>query len=250
MSDQTENEVVIPAGPDGKPLEAAPAKPVSAADSEKKPEVNGDPEPFEYAEVPDDPGLNIALKFVGKQGIGTDHPALQAALKGDFSFLEAELASRGAKAAGYEQILKLAQKSWDNHVATQAESIAATAEQIHKAVGGEESWAEIQTWAKANADPEEKVAMNAMLNAGGFQARAAATLLAQLHAQASGTVKEPADAAPRIPANNASPAANALSPAQFQIEMSALVKKVGSNRLDKNPDYAKLLARRAAYRGA
>jgi len=61
-----------------------------------------------------DPGLDMALSFIGKLGIGPDHPAIVAARQGDFAFIKAELAGRGDKAQGWEQYLSLAEKAFEN----------------------------------------------------------------------------------------------------------------------------------------
>jgi hypothetical protein len=191
----------------------------------------------------------MALGFIGKLGVTPEHPALQEALKGNFDYLKAHLASLGDKARGYEHYLALAEKSYEAHVSVAAETAAKTAEAIHGAVGGEEAWQSIQQWASANAEPAEKEAVNAMINAGGLQARAAALLLQSLHAKASNTVIEPKDAVGHVPANSASTAQHALSPAAYQAEMSKLVQQYGALGAGKTPEYQALQSRRTAYRG-
>lgn len=250
MTTESQEQVVQPAGTT--PAAAAPAAVASAAAPAAQAQTPADtqPEVYEYNEVPDDPGLNMALKFIGGQGLGLEHPAVQAAIKGDFSFLRAELATRGDKARGYEEYLKLAEKSYAKHVNDQTAREAEAAQLIHQTVGGEENWKTIQEWAKANAEDGERKAINAMLNAGGFQARAAATLLQTLYAGAQGTVVEPASAVRNgVPANGASAAQAALSPADFQTQFAALVAKVGVTAAGKSPEYRQLVARRQAYRG-
>lgn len=230
----------------------APA-PAPTPEPEKKPDAGkNEPTevvPFEYAPVEGDPGLTMALQFVGKHGITPDSPEMQAAMNGDFSFIKAKMASLGAAAQGFEHYVAMAEKSYENHVKTETEKQTKTAGLLHEAVGGEEAWKEIQSWATSNAEPEEKEQINAMINAGGFQARAAAALLQQLYTRASGTVQEPASPVQNVPANNASPAQGAISPADYQKAISALVAKHGPIGASKSPEWAALQQRRANYRG-
>lgn len=203
---------------------------------------------IEYEPIENDPGLTMALQFVGKHGIGPDSPEMAAALKGDFTFLKAKLAAAGA--AGFEHYIALAEKSWEKHVSTAAENITKTATLIHGAVGGEEQWQAIQKWAGENADPDEKSAINTMLNAGGFQARAAASLLKQMHAAAAGTVVNPADPVSGALASGGGAAvATALSPAAYAKEVAALTAKIGSHAAGRSPELAALRERRMQYTG-
>lgn len=265
MADEATNDVTNPAQPTAPAapvslnINAAPATPAApAAPAEIKPADVKVPEPtaddgvkpYEYAEVPDDPGLNYALKFVGKLGYSPDHPAMQAALKsGDFALLEAELAQKGDKAKGFEQVLKLARQSWDREVARAGAEAKATTDAVMSVVGGPEQWGEIRDWAGKNAEPHEKETINKMLNSGDpFMAKMAAQFLQASYAQSQGAVIEPKEAAAVRPANSASSAQGALSPEQFQAEIGKLMKTYGSNIGDR-PEYKALVTRRTAYRG-
>lgn len=234
------------------PAVATPAAPVvpdtPAVPDPKKPEPAAESTVVEYEPIEGDPGLTMALQFIGKHGVGPDSPEVQAALTGDFTFLKAKLAAAGA--AGYEHYIALAEKSWEKHVATSAENHTKTATAIHAAVGGEEQWGVIQKWAMENADPEEKTAVNAMLNAGGLQARAAAILLQQMHNAAAGTVVTPANAvAGAQPAGGGAALATALSPADYGKEVAALTAKLGAYAAGKSPEMAALRERRMQYVG-
>lgn len=261
-----EDQVVVtqPAAPATPPapvaldINTAPSQPAAPAVPEIKPAEVKVPEPkaadgvqpYEYAEVPDDPGLNMALKFVGKLGYTPDNPAMAAALKsGDFSLLEAEMAQLGDKAKGFEQILKLAKQSWDREVARAGAEAKVTKDAVLAVVGGEEQWAQIRDWAGKNAEPQEKETINKMLNSGDpFMAKMAAQFLHTSYAQSTGAVIEPKEAAAVRPANSASPAQGALSPEQYQAEIGKLMKTYGSN-IGHLPEYKALVARRTAYRG-
>lgn len=249
----TENQEVQAAPAAAPAAAAAPvaaAQPAAPAAAPVAPAADtSTPGVIEYEAIPDDPGLTMALQFVGKQGISPDSPEMEAALKGDFSFLKATLAAKGVSAAGFEHYLALAEKSWEKHVATSAENHSKTATAIHAAVGGEEQWQAIQKWAGENADPEEKTAINSMLNAGGLQARAAAILLAQMHGAAAGTVVNPANPVGSQPSGGGAAAAGALSPADYAKEVAALTRSMGAHAAGRSPEMEALRTRRSQYRG-
>ena len=175
-----------------------------------------------------DPGLDMALGFIGKLGIGPDHPAIVAARQGDFSFIKAELAGRGEKAQGWEQYLSLAERAFESAQKSAQESTAKTKQVVEQAVGGAEQWVAIQSWAKANAEPEERAQINSMLNQGGLAAQAAARLLSELYNQAHNTVVEPAEASNPNRGNRPAAGNAALSPQEYQAEIKALIGRIGS----------------------
>lgn len=196
-----------------------------------------------------DVGLDMALGFIGKLGIGPAHPTVQAAKQGDFSFLKAHLAGLGAKAPGWEQYVALAERAYATAQDTATKSAAATRTVVEEAVGGAEAWNQIQSWAKANAEPEERAQINGMLSAGGMQARAAAILLSQLYAQANDTVKEPASPLKGAQSNAASASTGPMSPEQYKIALKELTARVGAHRVGQSAEYADLQSRRRAFRG-
>ena len=196
-----------------------------------------------------DPGLDMALGFIGKLGIGPDHPAIVAARQGDFSFIKAELAGRGEKAQGWEQYLSLAERAFENAQKSAQESTAKTKQIVEQAVGGAEQWVAIQSWAKANAEPEERAQINSMLNQGGLAAQAAAKLLSELYNQAHNTVVEPAEASNPNRGNRPAASNAALSPQEYQAEIKALIGRIGAHRVQDSPEYAQLQQRRRMFRG-
>jgi hypothetical protein len=232
----------------GKP--ANPAAPAAPAAGAATTDAGDGIVPVEYAPIEDDPGLSMALQFIGKMGIGPDSPELQAALKGDFGFLEAKLASLGPKAQGWEQYLKLGKDSYNKHVESTAKSQEATRAAVEQVAGGPEQWKAVEDWARANADEAEKAELNKAFQSGGLQAKMAANYLCSLYAAASGTVVEPKNAAaPNVPANGGGFGAGApMSPQQFQQAVAQLTKTKGMAAMN-SPEYDALVARRQAFRG-
>ena len=193
-----------------------------------------------------DAGLDVALSYIGERGFKPDHPAMQAAMKGDFTLIEAELAKLGEKAKGHAAIVNLAKDSYSRKQAAGTAAATATAKAVHEAVGGAANWAAIQAWAAANADPDEKAQLNAAFKTGGVAATAAATYLAGLFAKHG---KAAPKSAVKPEAGNTPPnGGNALSPREFSAESQALYAKLGA-RMEASREYADLRARRQAYRG-
>lgn len=242
----TEDQVVTPPMPAPAAVPAPVPTPAPAADV---PAPDADAvTPYEYEPIPDDPGLTMALQFVGKLGLTPDSPELKAAMEGDFNFIKAKLASMGAKAQGFEHYIALAEKSFANHVTAHGAKVAAAETAIHAAVGGPEQWQTIQAWASANADDGEKEQINAMLNAGGFQARAAAAMLHSMHSNAVGTVVNPANAAPGAASSGAPASGSPLTAAEYANEVSKLVRQYGARGAQSAPEMKVLDQRRANSR--
>lgn len=236
-----------PQAPAAPPAAPAPAAPAPAPAATPAPA----PAPAEPAKTPfeptGNPGLDLALDFVGGLGLGPEHPAIVAAEEGNFALLEAALGSMGDKAKGWERYTALAKGAWEQ-VRQAAEAKAAEQKKaVTDAVGGEETWSKIQTWAAANAEPAEREAVNAALAAGGIAAKAMAQYLKQLYEGAPGTTVLPKQA---VPNDVASPAGNqGLSAKDYAQEVNNLYHRLGG-RLDGNPEYAALQARREAGKRA
>lgn len=194
-----------------------------------------------------DPGIDLALDFIARAGIKPDDPAYLAALDGDFDLLRATLATKGDKAAGYDAVIALAEKSYKAISESNAAASQAVLTAVHEVAGGEEQWAVLRDWAKANADDSEKAALNGMMNAGPLQAKAAALYLKSVYEQAPGTSNPPANAV--TPDAGAQPASGGpLDAAGYKAAVQELSRKLG-HRIDGSPEYATLQARRRAYRG-
>ncbi|WP_321932627.1 hypothetical protein [Burkholderia cenocepacia] len=195
-----------------------------------------------------DAALDMALDFIGKAGYSHSHPAVQAALSGNFDLLSAELAAKGI--TGWEQHLALGKSAYEKH--SQAE--AAKTEEIKQlcigAAGDEKTWADTLAWASQNADADEKEPINAALAQGGIVAEAVAQFLVGAYRNASGVTIAPQKSA--VNPNAASARAGAqgagpLSPAQYAAEVAKL--RQGGRQVEGTREYAALQQRRAMYRG-
>lgn len=194
------------------------------------------------------PAIDLAIDFVSGLGIKADDPAYLAAKDGDFDLLKVKLATMGDKARGWEQVLAVAEKGYgEMSDKAQADADAKTT-LIHEVAGGEEVWAEIRDWAKANADDSEKKDLNAMLNAGGLHAKAAVMYLKGLYAGSPDTSQPPSPAVKQTAGSSPAQGSQALSPAEYKAAINELSRKLGP-RIDDSPEYAQLKARRAAWRG-
>lgn len=194
-----------------------------------------------------DVGLDMALAFVGKAGIGSEHPAMKAAEAGDFSILKATLAAKGVQ--GWEQFVALGEAAYAR-TTTEAKAKAEVArEAIYKEAGGKDAWAAVQQWASTNATPEEKASINAMLNQGGLAAKSAVQYLVGAYGKANNVVVNPADAAPNASRTPVPTDANApLSAKDYAVAVQALNNKL-NGRLEGSREYEALQRRRSAFRG-
>lgn len=257
MSETVAAEVAAPTAPVAAPAApAATTAPVTATQAspttpatQAAPETSADPQPVVW-EKTGDAGLDMALGFVGARGFGPQHPAVQAAVRGDFSLLKAELAGMGAKATGYEAYVALAEKAYENDKARAETQEAMSVQAVHSAVGGDAAWAEIHQWAKANADPHERAEINAMMDAGPRQAKAAALYLKTLYENANGSVQAPASAVkPGASGHRSSTAGGPITDArEYSRLVLELEKKVGKANIQDSPEYHQLKQRRLAGR--
>lgn len=242
------------AGPqEGEQGTAKPVVEAPATDPVKLPIVEKTPEPkagelvVVAYDATGDAGLDMALDFVGKFGIGPEDPAMAAAADGNFDLLAAKFAAMGAKAQGYEKFLALGKASYAAVQATAKATSEKNAEAIYNVVGGKERWETVKTWAGKEAEPEEQTAVNAALNAGGMQAKAMAMYLDTLFDKASGVTVKGRSAVSGNAAGGAPANGGALSPRAYTAEAEKLSRKLGG-RLDGSPEYKQLQARRAAWR--
>jgi hypothetical protein len=193
-----------------------------------------------------DPGLDMALAFVGERGFGDDHPAMQAAIKGDFTLLEAALGALGDKAKGYENFLALAKQSFESSKSKADAAAQANAKLVHDAVGGEEQWNAIKEWASANAEPAEKEAVNLALKQGGLLAKITAQWLANTYSRAAGTVVKPKTAVDSGAAGKPD-SAGPLSAKDFATQSQTLRNKLGPD-FEKTQEFKILAQRRSVGR--
>ena len=203
-------------------------------------------EPVSY-EPTGDVGLDMALDFIGKAGLDQNHPAVVAAINGDFTILKATLAAKGA--AGWEQFVALGEAAYQRASAEAATKNAAIRESVYAEAGGKDEWATVQKWASENATPAEKAEVNALLNQGGLAAKAAVRHLVDSYSRATNVVVNPRDGTANASRGGVPDGANApLSPRAYSDAVQSLNAKLGG-RLEGSKEYASLQARRSAYRG-
>lgn len=197
-----------------------------------------------------DPGLDLALDFVGKNGIAPEHPAMVAAMKGDFSLLEALFAtSTNPQAKGWERVLPVAKEAYTRATQAAASKASTVTGAVYavfdadptKAAG---EWAKVQAWAAANADPEEKAQINAALKAGPLQAQAVARLLKSTYEQSANATIEPARASTAQAGRpDVTTDTGPMSKREFYDASQALVRKYGEGGIQSNPEYQALANR-------
>ena len=234
------------------PIEAKPAESILLDTAPVVPPTvpPADPEiadGIEY-EPTGDVGLDMALNFVGKVGIGANHPAMLAAQTGDFTILKATLAAKGAQ--GWEQFVALGEAAYARTSAEADKKATAGREAVYKEVGGEENWNAIKTWAGSNATAEEKAEINALLNQGGLAAKGAVKYLADAYTRANNVEVNPKDALANAAAGGGAPSSanGPLSSREYSAAVQALNNKLGG-RLESSKEYADLQRRRSLYRG-
>jgi hypothetical protein len=265
MSDQAGTETQAPAA--GEEQRIPVTADIGATDEKAAPESSGKataPMPTEKAqeaasaieyETTNRPDLDVALQFIGRMGIGPDHKAMQSAMDGDFTFMEATLAAMGDKAKGFETYLALAKSAYksiseESKVKADKDTAAilsAFGEDPAKAAA---KWAEVQAWARQNAEPDEKAAVNAALKAGGIAAKAMAHYLGMLHDNAAGTQVQGKAAVAPTASRGAAPAAAEFTARVYAEAVSDLSRRIGAHNLAGSPEYAQLQAKRAAYKAA
>jgi hypothetical protein len=243
-----------PAAPAPAPVAAPAAAPVAAPEG-FAPAVPAAPEPASAPaptaepaavtyEATGNPGLDLALDFVGARGFGPDHPAIVAAGNGDWAQLEKALAELGDKAKGWEKVLAVGRADYTKVAEARKAESDKVLGQIDKIAEG--NWDKVQEYARTIADDGEKANINEAIKLGGIAAVAVAQYLTGLWKQSDSYVKAgtPAVAAT---AAAASPSSDALSPAAYSEAVRALARQ--GKVVQGNPEYAALQARRAAYRG-
>lgn len=207
----------------------------------------GEVSPVAY-EKTGDPGLDMALDFVGRMGVSPDDPAMVEAEKGNFALLKAKLAALGSKATGYDAYLALAEQSYKGVQEKTKAKVAKDKQLISDAVGGEEQLTAVLEWAKANAEPHEVADVNAAFRTGGLVGKAMAMFLASQYNKALGTVVNPASAVdPNAGSGAAAGAAEVMTVVKFAEESQKLRNKYG-DQFESKPEFKQLAAKRAQAR--
>lgn len=201
-------------------------------------------EPFQY-EPTGDAGLDYALDFIGKLGYSDAHPAVRAAITGDFSLIRAELSTRGVQ--GADAVVKLAEDAHARFAAKEAEQAQVLQSYAHEAAGGEQNWDVVRAWASKEATPAEKADVNAALAKGGMVAKAMIRELVHLYKQ-SNTLPQDGKAVSKnagTPASNTAP----LTAQAYAQAVDELYRKIGPGAAN-SPEYAQLQKQRLAARRA
>ena len=195
-----------------------------------------------------DVGLDMALDFMGKAGLGSAHPAMVAATQGDFAILKATLAAKNTP--GWEQFVALAESAYSRTTKESEAKVAASREAIFKEAGGEENWNAVKAWAGVNATDAEKAEVNALLNQGGLAARGAVQYLMGAYQRANNVEVNPRDPLANAARGGGASAADAgaLSPRGYAEAVQQLNNKLGG-RLEGSKEYADLQRRRGMFRG-
>ncbi len=194
-----------------------------------------------------DAGLDYALNFVGKLGYGDTHPAIQAAQKGDFSLIRAELATKGV--AGSDAVLALAEQAYTRFAAEDAKKATELSGFAAQAAGSAENWAVVRAWAAVEATPQEKAQVNAALSQGGLVAQGVISQLVNLYQQKHTLPKDAAAVAKPGEAGTAAPSNEPMTAKAYAQAVEALRQKLG-NRTEGSPEYAALQSQRLAARRA
>ena len=217
-------------------------KPAAAIVPEVAKPVAVEAGPVEY-EPTGDVGLDMALSFIGKAGLGQQHPAVAAAMAGDFSILKATLAAKGTP--GWEQFVALGEAAYARTTKEAEGKATASREAIYKEAGGKDNWEAVKTWAGANATDAEKAAINELLNKGGLAAKTAVKYLMNTYAAANNVEVNPRDPVANAGRQGGSPSAESgpLSASAYAAAVNALNAKLRGN-LDGSKEYANLQARR------
>ena len=192
------------AAPAAAPAAAAPAAaPAAAAPAAPAPAAAGktDDGSFEWVKT-GHASLDIALGWLGKQGLGETNELVQlAARTGNFDGLKAHFAQNATP--GSAEMLSILESSFKDYVETQNANIEKeTASQV-EFLGGPERANAVIEWASTNAEPAEKQAFNAMMDAGGFQARAALAYVSSLYDKHTGTSEHDAIVGAQVANGNA-----------------------------------------------
>ena len=225
---------------------SAPAEVLLDAPAESVPPNPDTSQEFSY-DPTGDAGLDYALNFVGKLGYGDAHPAIQAAQKGDFSLIRAELATKGV--AGSDAVLALAEQAYTRFAAEDAKKSEELAGFAAQAAGSAENWAVVRAWAAQEATPQEKAQVNAALAQGGLVAQGVISQLVNLYQQKHTLPKDAADVAKPGEAGTAAPSNEPMTAKAYAQAVEALRQKLG-NRTEGSPEYAALQSQRLAARRA
>lgn len=231
--------------PNGTPANPAQALPATPAPATPPVVPNPDVPVFERT---GHAGLDYALDFVSKHGYTNEHPAIQAAREGDFSFIRAELAQKGIQ--GHEAVVALAERAFEEHTQSLEAQEQETMQYALQVAGGEANWNAVRQWATANAEAHEKQVVNAALTSGGIQAQAMIHWLTAQYSKQNTLEQQPRSAVSPTAAAPASGGTGALTAAAYSQAVQELSRAHGGRDVSGLPEYAALQNRRLAGRRA
>lgn len=195
--------------------------------------------------------LDASLAFLGKNGFGPDHPAMQEAVNGNFALLEAQMAEKNVP--GSDAYIRLAKAAYDELHAKHEAQRAADKDALHAIVGGEENWAEVTKWGKENATPEQATVINELLSKGGEGMKIAASWLASNYQKATGGIPETDGAGPRVADTTGASVmtTDTLSPSEYgrAVSKARMEYKDKHTPFEQSAVYAKLADRRTRWKG-
>ena len=189
--------------------------------------------------------LDYALRYLGKQGIGPDHPAVVAAQQGNWSAMDVLAQERKLDT----DVLALGKSGFTELQSKQQAGVTAFHGELDKAAkdAGLADWNAVKAFAAANSNPEELKAVNAVLAKGD----AASKLLAQALIQRAASVPANRDGATAVKqgASTVPPTTGAVTAKAYQEGVIALQSKYGV-RYAQTPEFRALAESRLAARRA
>lgn len=228
---------------------ATETKPAAETQAAKTEPDKGKQEPIKYEET-GDAKLDLALDFFGRNGLDADHPAIQAAVNGDFGLLEAFLDEKGA--AGWKSYVALAKEAHANAMEKTKDADAKITDAVAKSLEQygytTEQWGEVIQWIRTES-PEDVPEINKILASGPLGARAITAFILTNHREATGTEYKPqASAVKEESGANAAAARQELSPitkSEFAREAEKLARSFGPDYMS-SKEY-RTLRQRAGY---
>lgn len=244
----------------GTPAEtpAVPTEPPVGADDDEAELVVGDdeekpvePDADRSHEFKYDPtgnaSLDYALSFVGELGYGPAHPAILAAQEGNFHLIAAELAREGVR--GADQVIALAKQAYEQEKGKVEAQKAELTKFAYEVAGGADNWKQVQSWASANATPQEKQQINALLASGGFAAQSAINFLVTQYSKVNTLNKAPAAVAKaNAGGSRGQDVGGAISAQEYGQLVQQLIYANGGRDVSHTREYQDLQARRLAGR--
>lgn len=193
--------------------------------------------PVEYAETGNQK-VDYALGIIGKAGLGMEHPAVAAAMGGDFSLLAHQLEAKGV--AGAAGLVAMLEGEYKADLESEAKVVEGIKANVLAIAGTPEHWGEVSNFIKENGTEEELNELRSMLK-NPLQAKIAASYMVNLYDNSGGT-KAPASRV-EAGASTALPVQSGVKPvtsrAEFSARVDELYRKYG-NDFEQSTEYQQL----------